>query len=77
VVKLLIWIAAVVAVLLWLQHVRKARLRSRPPPRQPAGDAVETMVRCAECGVHLPVSEALVDPSGASFCCEEHRARHR
>jgi uncharacterized protein len=38
------------------------------------------MVRCAECGLHLPESEALPG-RGGQFCCAEHRsrfeARHR
>ena len=31
------------------------------------------MVRCARCGLHLPVDEALTDGTGRPFCCAEHR----
>ncbi len=36
----------------------------------------EAMVRCASCGIHLPVSEALPAPGDLHFCSEAHRARH-
>ena len=36
----------------------------------------EDMVRCAQCGVHLPRSESL--PAGQSFYCSaEHRQSHQ
>ncbi len=42
-----------------------------------AGEQPEAMVRCAGCGVHLPVSESLPAPGGLHFCSEAHRARHQ
>ncbi|WP_114813181.1 PP0621 family protein [Paraburkholderia kururiensis] len=35
----------------------------------------EPMVRCTECGVHVPNSESVV-AAGQPFCCEEHARRH-
>lgn len=35
----------------------------------------EAMVRCAECGVHAPVSEMLT-VDGQRFCCRDHAARY-
>lgn len=35
----------------------------------------EPMVRCAECGVHAPKSDAIV-AGGEYFCSPEHAARH-
>ncbi|WP_017777094.1 PP0621 family protein [Paraburkholderia kururiensis] len=35
----------------------------------------EPMVRCLECGVHVPKSESVVAAS-QSFCCEEHARRY-
>jgi len=32
----------------------------------------ESMVRCEQCGVHLPASEAIKSGSH-HFCCQEHR----
>ncbi len=39
---------------------------AEPPP--------EEMVRCTECGTHLPVSESLPG-RGGHFCCADHRSR--
>ena len=38
--------------------------------------AVEKMVGCAHCGIHLPLSEALTGADQRHYCCEEHRALH-
>lgn len=38
--------------------------------------AVEKMVGCAHCGIHLPLSEALTGVDHRHYCCEEHRALH-
>lgn len=38
--------------------------------------ALEEMVRCAHCGVHLPRSES-VTSQGDFFCCNEHRIAHQ
>lgn len=43
---------------------------SRTPVPPPAPRA---MLRCAECGMHLPADEALPGKGGA-FCCAAHRA---
>ncbi len=49
--------------------------RSAPPPPKP----LESMVRCAHCGIHLPRSEALLQ-NGQTWCSAEHArqgpARH-
>lgn len=34
--------------------------------------AVETMVQCAHCGIHFPVSEAVTNSAGAVFCSDDH-----
>jgi uncharacterized protein len=36
--------------------------------------ATEMMVSCAHCGIHLPLSEALVGSDKRHYCCDEHRA---
>lgn len=43
-----------------------------PPPARSGED----MVRCAQCGVHLPRSEAILS-GGEFFCSDEHRRLHR
>jgi len=42
----------------------------------PPAPAQEDMVRCVQCGVHLPVSEAILS-RGEHFCCEEHRRQRQ
>lgn len=46
-------------------------------PEPDAGREAEAMVRCASCGIHLPVSEALPAPGDLHYCSEAHRARHQ
>jgi uncharacterized protein len=69
--KLLIWAAVCGLVIWWLVRSGKpaARSESRELPQQ-------TMLRCAHCGLHVPDSEALVDPAGAAFCSKDHLALH-
>jgi uncharacterized protein len=47
---------------------RNARPGGQHPPRADA----ERMVGCSQCGVHLPLSEA-VESGGSYFCSDEHR----
>ncbi|HEX8964368.1 MAG TPA: PP0621 family protein [Rhodocyclaceae bacterium] len=42
----------------------------------PAPPAAEPMVQCAQCRVHLPLSESIAD-GDRRYCCEEHRALGR
>jgi uncharacterized protein len=60
----------VVAIILWLLTAR-SRARSRKGgaqmPQQP-----ESFARCAHCGVHLPLNDAVID-RGVAYCSEAHR----
>lgn len=47
-----------------------------PPTPTPAAVGVEQMVSCAQCGIHLPQSEAVGGPGTLHFCGEEHRLEH-
>jgi uncharacterized protein len=43
-------------------------------------EAIESMLRCAHCGVFVPASEAvpgIEQHSGQSYCCEQHRSLHK
>jgi len=42
--------------------------RATPPQGRPAD-----MLSCAHCGVHLPASDALLDPAQRAYCSEAHR----
>lgn len=66
----LIFLFAIVAVAYWL-------LRSyvKRPPSQPATKAPEEMVRCAQCGVHIPKSESILAEE-MYFCTAAHQHAH-
>ena len=70
--KILIWIVVVFAVLFGLRllNVAKARRRANESAgRKPQEPQVETMVRCARCGVFLPRPDAAVAADG--YRCRE------
>lgn len=87
--KYLIWLVVLLAVVVWFQRAKKSMLAGndgaegnaesgRPRPkaaqfRRSSDSNAETMVQCAHCGIHFPVSEAVVHASGAHYCSEEHR----
>ena len=57
----------------WILKGYRKRLDKREPPPPAAG--VEDMVRCAQCGVHLPRSESIVT-HGKFYCSAEHQRLH-
>ena len=68
----LILIVLVFVVAWWILKRYRASLTRKEPP---SAGAVEDMVRCAHCGVHLPRSES--HPGGDRFfCSEEHLRLH-
>ena len=70
--KYLILILVVLAVM-WL-----VRSKPRAPSAEPASAPPrkqETMLACAQCGLHLPRDEALPGRGGV-FCGEAHRAAY-
>lgn len=75
--RILFW-ALIVLVVLWLLRTNKPRAKTDAAPRSNAEqERGEAMLQCAHCGVHLPASEALLDPAGRAYCSEEHRSLHR
>ncbi|MFK4445269.1 uncharacterized protein ABH944_005385 [Caballeronia udeis] len=46
-----------------------------PTASGPAPQLPDPLVRCAECGVHTPSSEAIV-AAGHRFCCADHAQRY-
>ena len=70
--KLLLWLAISLAVV-WLWRNKKPHVEAGVASGK---STVEPMVRCVQCEVYLPASEAVVNSSGNVFCCEEHRSRH-
>jgi uncharacterized protein len=66
--RLLFFIAIAAVVYLLLRSYRK----NLPKDDTPVAPEAEKMVRCAQCGVHLPHSESLVT-DGRFFCCAAHQ----
>lgn len=67
--RLLFLLAIVALVYLLLRSYRK------PVPKQDQ-TIVDDMVRCAQCGVHLPKGES-VQAEGRNFCSAAHRDAFR
>lgn len=66
-------------VLAWLVYALLKKYRSsveRDEQDKPSAPMQEDMVRCTQCGVHLPKSEAILS-RGEFFCCDEHRHEHQ
>ena len=68
------WILFIVIGYLILQYWKRQQA-PRPGPRTGGRrrPAVERMVACKYCDVHLPESECIRDASGQPYCCEDHR----
>jgi len=85
--KLLFWIVLIILVLFVARlagRMAAARQAGAPDAKKAKTGAggpkpLESMVRCAHCGIHLPRSEAL-QQNGQTWCSAEHArlgpARH-
>jgi len=81
--RLLLLIAVFVLVYLLLRHYRRQKLKD--DAKDGSGDQknadntqpkqTEDMVRCAQCGIHLPKGESIL-AEGKHFCSEAHRRAH-
>lgn len=60
----------IVALVVWVGVVLWRRLQARRPPQTGAG-APERMVRCEECGVYLPLRDAVARGAG-HYACTSH-----
>jgi uncharacterized protein len=68
----LVLIVLAVALLLWLLFGRRRGDASQRKREPRASGAAEEMVSCAQCGVHLPRSDALA-ARGLHYCSSAHR----
>ncbi len=59
----------------WIFKSYKRKMSSGVKPPEASG-AAEDMVRCAQCGVHMPRSESLMSDQ-AFYCTPEHRRLHQ
>lgn len=78
--RVLLFVAIFVIVFLLLKYYRKQKIKDSDAERKAATPAeskqTEDMVRCAQCGVHLPKGESLVTGGAREtkyFCSEAHR----
>lgn len=66
-IRLLVWIAIIVAAIwLWRRYFSKPAKRSSAPRDEPP-----RMVRCEQCGVHVPEAQAL-QQEGHWYCSQDH-----
>jgi uncharacterized protein len=71
----LILILVGVAIVYWLlKSFSRSATQHKPAATRDA--VAEDMVRCAQCGVHLPKSESFLE-SGNFFCSIAHRDAYR
>lgn len=69
--KLLVVLLAI-AFGVWLWR-RGSKVRQAPPAKKAASPQTESIVACAACGVHIPLSASLPGPNGQHYCCAAHR----
>lgn len=70
---LLVIVLALVFFMLGFKRARPPADSKPPAAPKPAPPAAQDMVACAQCGLHLPGSEALPG-LGGQFCSAAHRA---
>lgn len=76
--KFVLWGVVGFLVVMWVLRAKKI------PPQSSRGSgdtesrqrSVEAIVQCRQCGLHIPLSEAIVSQSNAVFCSEAHRSQH-
>ena len=69
--KIALILVAIIAALIWFR-LKAGGGAAKPAKRGPPAQPVQ-MVACAQCGVHLPTTEALIDATGRRFCTASHR----
>ena len=63
-------IFAVIALLAWRWRASRPERKSASAPKQ--NGQPMAMIPCHQCGVHLPVQDAVEGKLG-SYCCQDHR----
>jgi uncharacterized protein len=85
-VKFLLWLLLILVVLHLLRK-KKAGLAASMRAAATAATqrrcysvkpaAIESMLPCAYCGIHIPHSESITATGGQVFCSDAHRQRYR
>lgn len=71
--KFLLWALVIYLGWRWLTAQKKTVADQTTSTKNGA----ENMVQCAECGIHLPISEAITGSDRKLFCSREHSLIHR
>jgi uncharacterized protein len=75
--KYLLWALLIYLAWRWFsaaQARKSAQAGDAAVSEEPTSSAgAERMVKCAECGLHLPLSEALPGSGDRFFCSDAHR----
>lgn len=62
----------IIVVAIWVVIILiRSYLNRKPKVKQDKQTAVDSMVRCAHCGLHIPDNEA-IQRGEHYFCCQEH-----
>ncbi|MCH9638059.1 MAG: preprotein translocase subunit YajC [Betaproteobacteria bacterium] len=67
----LIFFVIIALLIYWIIKSRQPEDTETDSP----SEAIEDMVRCTHCGVHLPKSESIASDD-LFFCSDEHRHQH-
>jgi uncharacterized protein len=51
----------------------KKQKDNHPKDNRPLKPVPETLLRCAQCGIHVPKKEAIYSEDGRVFCCHSHK----
>jgi uncharacterized protein len=74
--KYLLWAVIGYLVWRWFKASKRNKAEGSVSPgtmSQSTHPDTEAMVKCAQCGLHLPISEALPGSSNQFFCSDAHR----
>ncbi len=74
--KFLLWALVIYLAWRWYSKKQSAAVRADAPAAAAGAGGVEKMVVCAQCGIHLPVSEAVRGAGTLHYCSEAHRLSH-
>jgi len=71
---LLLLVVIGIAIWMFKSRHRVPGPKKPPPPAKPGGTPAEAtpMLACAHCGVHLPKTDAVLDPAGRAYCSAAH-----
>ena len=67
-----------IAALIWIVYSLVRRYLRKPATvlKKDTARPIESMVRCEQCGLHIPATEAIRD-GDQTFCSPGHRDAHR